>query len=149
MNLTQANAVRDAVANWAIGRNDVRNMAMLGSWARGNPRLTSDLDLLLLSDLAPEYQRRRTWLTEMDFQKAGFRLWSCESAIYGAVWSQHVRLLPAADVELTFAARSWAGTDPVDAGTRAVVKDAFQIIFDRDGLLARLVDAVISGQNTC
>jgi hypothetical protein len=54
-------------------------------------------------------------------------------------------LLPAAQVELTFAQCSWARTDPVDLGTRSIVKDAFEIIFDKDGTLARVVDAVMSG----
>jgi hypothetical protein len=53
--------------------------------------------------------------------------------------------MPAAKVELTFAKCSWARTDPVDPGTQTVVKDAFEIIFDKDGTLARVVNAVISG----
>jgi predicted nucleotidyltransferase len=142
MKLAEANAVTAAVADWAIERADIRAMAMLGSWARGNPRPGSDLDLLLLSDLAAEYQRCSTWLTGIDFRNAGFRPRSSERAVYGVVWSEHVHLLPAAEVELAFAKCSWAGTDPVDAGTRVVVRDAFQIIFDRDGILAKLVDAV-------
>src|SRR3974377_1169331 len=108
MKLADVDAITVPVANWAIERDDVRAMAMVGSWARGNPRPASDLDLLLLSDLALDYQRRRTWLTEIDFQKAGFRLRSSEGAVYGVVWSQHVHLLPAAEVELTFARCSWA-----------------------------------------
>jgi hypothetical protein len=104
---------------------------------------TSDLDLLLLSDLASDYQRCGRWLTEIDFQNAGFRLRSSESAICGVVWSQHVHLLPAAEVELTFATCSWASTDQIDNGTRAVLQDAFQIIFHRDDLLTKLVGAVM------
>jgi elongation factor P hydroxylase len=85
----QANAIAIAVAHWAIERDDIRAMAMLGSWARGDPRPTSDLDLLPLSDLAPDC-RNRTWLTEIAFQNAGFRFHSSDSAIYGIVWSEHV-----------------------------------------------------------
>ena len=144
MTPTEANAITAAVANWAIERDDIRAMALSGSWARGNPRSASDLDLLLLSDRVRDYVHCRTWLTEIAFQNAGFRLRSSESAIYGAVWSEHVHLLPVAEVELTFATCPWARTDPIDGGTRVVVKDAFQIVFDRDGTLAKLVDAVMS-----
>jgi hypothetical protein len=143
MKLADINAITIAVANWAIERDDIRAMAMLGSWVRGTARLTSDLDLLLLSDLASDYQRCRRWLTEIDFENAGFRLRLSKSAIYGVVWSQHVHLLPAAEVELTFATCSWASTDPIDNGTRVVLQDAFQIIFDRDELLTKLVVAVM------
>jgi hypothetical protein len=144
MKIAEARAVTAAVANWAITRADIRAMAMAGSWARGNPRPTSDLDLLLLSDLAPDYHRRTTWLSEIAFQNAGFRIRSIESAIYGVVWSLHAHLWPAAEVELTFAKCSWASTDPVDSGTQVVVRDALQIVFDHDGSLARLVASVRS-----
>jgi uncharacterized protein len=56
-----------------------------------------------------------------------------------------VHLLPAAEVELAFAKCSWAQTEPVDGGTRGVVNDAFQIIFDKDGMLSKLISAVMSG----
>jgi hypothetical protein len=141
MKLADVNAITTAAANWAIERDDIRAIAMLGSWVRGTPRPTSDLDLLLLSDLAADRQRCRRWLTEIDFQNAGFRLQSSESAIHGVVWSQHVYLRPAAEVEFTFAECSWASTDPIDNGTRLVLQDAFHIIFDRDELLTRLVVA--------
>jgi hypothetical protein len=42
------------------------------------------------------------------------------------------------EVELSFAAPSWAALDPIDAGTRAVVANGFQILLDKTGLLARL-----------
>jgi uncharacterized protein len=144
MEAAQANALTTIVAQWAILHDDIRGMARAGSWARGNPRPASDLDLLLLTDLAESY-RNRAWLREIDFRKAGFRLRSIENAIYGVVWSAHLHLTPAADVELTFAKCTWASVEPVDNGTRIVVQDAFQIIFDRDGILANLVTAVMTG----
>jgi hypothetical protein len=33
---------------------------------------------------------------------------------------------------------------PIDGGTRGVVEDAFRIIFDKDRILAKLVDAFMS-----
>jgi uncharacterized protein len=145
MKTAEANAIVSAVSRWAVERDDIRAMALIGSWSRGNPRQVSDIDLLLLSDRAHEYRRCRKWLTEIDFGGAGYRLQSSEIAIYGVVWSRHINLLPAAELELTFAECSWARTDPVDGGTRGVVQDAFRIIFDKDRILAKLVDAVLSG----
>jgi hypothetical protein len=144
MEADQANAITTVVAQWATERDDIRAMALSGSWARGNPGPTSDLDLLLLTDLAQDY-RNGTWPAEIVFQNAGFQLQSTDSAIYGVVWSAHLHLMPVADVELTFAKCAWASVDPVDNGTRVVVKDAFQIIFDRDGILAKLVNALMTG----
>ena len=145
MRRQEANAVIDAIGAWAIRRDDIRAMALVGSWARGNPHRASDIDVLLLTDNADEYRPRRTWLCEIDFRSAGYRLHSTKTTFYGVVWSRHVYLRPTAELELTFADCSWAETEPVDEGTRRVVKDAIRIIFDRDGSLARCIHAVKSG----
>jgi hypothetical protein len=78
MKLAEANALTAAVCSWAIRREDIRAMAMVGSWARGNPGPASDLDLLLLSDLAYDYRRRSTWST-FRTQASGFGLARAQS----------------------------------------------------------------------
>jgi uncharacterized protein len=143
MQATDAGAIVRMVADWAVDREDVRAMALIGSWARGDPHQGSDIDLLLLSDRAIEYRLHREWLTEIFREGAVYRILSTEDASYGVVWSRHLKLTPAGNAELTFAQCSWAGTNPVEPGTRSVVKDAFEIIFDKDGTLARLVNAVM------
>jgi uncharacterized protein len=145
MKAAGANAIISAVAAWALAHEDIRAMALVGSWARGNPHQGSDVDLLLLSDHADAYRRRRKWLSEIDFEGAGYRVVSTEIATYGVVWSRHVALVPTGKVELTFARCSWARIKPVDVGTRSVVKDAFRVILDKDRILAMLLDAVTSG----
>ena len=138
MKNAEVKAIIGAIAAWAVRRDDIRAMALIGSWARGNPQQTSDIDLLLLSDHHDEYRRRRKWLTEIDFKRAGFQLRSSNTVVYGVAWSRHLHLLPAAEVELTFAKCSWARTHPIEAGTRVVVKDALRIILDKDRSLAKL-----------
>jgi uncharacterized protein len=145
MKTADARAIVRVVADWAVDHEDIRAMAFIGSWARGDPHQGSDVDILLLSGCVVEYRLRSEWLAEISFEDAGYRVSSSEDADYGVVWSQHVILMPAAKVELTFAPCSWARTDPVDLGTRRIVKDAFEIVFDKDGALARVVDAVMSG----
>jgi uncharacterized protein len=142
MRIAEADALMRVVAGWAKRRDDIRAMALVGSWARGHPRRASDLDLLLLSERPADYRRRRKWLREIDFRAAGSRPRSSEGAAYGAAWSLHVHLRPVAEVELTFAGCAWANTTPIDDGTRSVVTDGLRIVLDRDGMLAKLVDAV-------
>src|ERR1700757_2231911 len=103
MRPADADALVSAVAAWALTRQDIRGMAGVGSLARGHPRRGSDIPLLLLSDRTADYRRRRTWLAEIDFDRAGYRVLSSENASCGAAWSRHVTLAPAAQVELTFA----------------------------------------------
>jgi hypothetical protein len=62
-----------------------------------------------------EYRHRQKWLAEIDLESAGFRIASSEDASYGVVWSCHIALSPAGKAELTFAPRSWARADTVDA----------------------------------
>ena len=145
MKTADAKAIVRRVADWAVYREDIRAMALCGSWARGDTHQGSDIDLLLLSDRAAEHRLHQEWLAEISFEGAGYRILWSEDASYGVVWSRHIALMPTAKVELTFAQCSWARTDPIDVGTRRIVKDAFEIILDKDGTLARLVNAVMSG----
>jgi uncharacterized protein len=143
MNRASAEAVIEAVAAWARTRADVRALALLGSWARGNPRPDSDVDLMAISDCAEGYRCSHEWMSEIDFDRAGHSIKSSDDATYGAVWSRHIHLDPAGEIELTFAPRAWASIAPLDAATRAIVNDAFRIILDKDGSLARLVRATV------
>lgn len=142
MNNASAKAVIEAVAAWARTRDDVHGLALVGSWARGNAGPDSDLDLLVLSDCAQVYRRSREWMSEIDFARAAHSIKSSDDVTYGAVWSRHIHLHPAGEVELTFALCAWASTAPLDAATRAIVNDGLRIILDKDGTLARLVAAV-------
>ena len=113
MKAADAKAIAGLVADWAVDREDIRAMALVGSWARGDPHQGSDIDLLLLSDRAIEYRLHREWSTEIFREGAVYRILSIEDASYGAVWSRHITLTPAGKVELTFAQCPWAATNPV------------------------------------
>jgi hypothetical protein len=116
-------------------------MAICGSWARGNPRPGSDLDLLIIAQ-DPDFLRcDQTWIRELRFSDAGFQYIGHKMVRYGAVWSAHVELQPDAELEPTFAGASWASVDPIDPGTLHVVADAFTILIDKDRILQRLCSA--------
>jgi predicted nucleotidyltransferase len=148
MENASAEAIIAAVAAWARTRDDVRALALIGSWARGNARPASDIDLLVLSDCAEGYRRSQEWMSEIDFDRAGHSIKSSNDATYGAVWSRHIHLHPAAEVELTFALCAWASAVPIESGTRAIVRDALRIILDKDGSLARLARVVTASKQT-
>jgi hypothetical protein len=134
----QANALIAVIARWVDARSDLRGLALCGSWARGDARVDSDLDLVVLS-AEPDRLADQGFLPEIDFPGAGFQSVSATKAHYGAVWSWHIDLHPSADVELTVAALAWASTAPMDEGTRAIAKDALRILVDKDELLKRLL----------
>ena len=94
MKSAEADAVINTVTHWATKCDDIRAMALLGSWARGNPRQTSDVGFLFLTDQTKKYRHRRKWLSEIAFRTAGYTVQSSDRAAYGDVWSLHIHLLP-------------------------------------------------------
>jgi hypothetical protein len=138
----QADLLVDAVRVWLEGRNDLRALAVAGSWARGNPKPSSDLDLIIVASDPEKYQFPDGWLCDVPFAIAGFKIDHYATCMYGIVWSCRVSLQPDAEVELTFAASAWANINPLDPGTKFVVADAFRIIVDKDGALQRLFTVV-------
>jgi hypothetical protein len=124
------------VVAWARCRSDIVGVALAGSWVRGAARDDSDIDLILLV-ADPRIFRRDDWLAEIQWHEARPAQW--RDADYGVVWSRHVRLIPPCEIELTFCSPSWAGTDPVDAGTAKVISDGCQVLLDKSGLFKKLL----------
>jgi predicted nucleotidyltransferase len=141
MNAVETNRLVAVIHALVRGRDDLRAMAVCGSWARGNPRPDSDLDVLIIAQSPKTLRRRQQWIREVKFSDAGFHYVDHKSTKYGVVWSAHIKLEPKAELELTFADEEWASVRPIDPGTRRVVMDAFEILLDKDGALQRLRDA--------
>ncbi|WP_460661923.1 hypothetical protein [Kribbella swartbergensis] len=98
--------------------------------------MTSDVDLIVLTDEPEKYCGSDDWL-----------------AAFGAVdvvrrqqWGPYVtevRLVRRSglEIEVDVTARAWANTDPVDAGTRRVVTDGMRVLHDPQAVLAALQKA--------
>jgi predicted nucleotidyltransferase len=145
MNAAEVNRLIAVIEALVSGRDELRGMAICGSWARGNPRPDSDLDVLIIAQEPGSLRRDEEWVHALRFSDAGFRYIGHHSAQYGAVWSAHIKLEPEAELELTFADKNWASVQRIDPSTRHVVTDAFTIIVDKDGRLRNLCDACSGG----
>ena len=122
-----------ALTSWAGGRPDVQAIALVGSRARNAARTDSDVDVVVISDEPAAYLEDAAWTR-------GLRVTSLtEPQKWGAVTSRRAEIGSGLEVEFGFASPSWANTDPVDEGTRRVVLNGFRVIYDRSGLLSRLV----------
>ena len=120
---------------WAQGRPDVVAVGLAGSWAHGNARMDSDVDVVLLTEDRTLYLEDDAWVYEV----GGVRLvWTRG---WGPMTERRFALPSGLEVELGVAPPSWAATDPVDEGTRRVVADGVSIVYDPKGVLARLLDA--------
>ena len=124
------------VTSWAGRQANVDGLVLVGSYARAQERLGSDVDIVvLLSDISA-YPAISSQLHEI---RDGSRL--VRSATWGPVREQRYRLRSGLIVEFGVAPASWADV-PLDPGTRRVLSDGHDILFDPKGLLTRAHDAV-------
>lgn len=107
--------------------------ALIGSHARGEARPDSDVDLMIVTSSPRRYMEDHEWMSAFGSpETVAVEQW-------GAVTSLRVRFERGPEVELGITAPEWLRTDPVDPGTAEVVRAGCRILFDRDGLLGRLV----------
>jgi uncharacterized protein len=130
-----------AVLRWAIGRNDIRGVALVGSHARGSARRDSDIDLVILAEMPEVFRADPSWLESIDWGAPPTRVRLCEDEDYGVVWSRRIWLEPDLELEIGFAPLAWASVSPLDPGTRQVIADGCRILHDPDGMLGRLCAA--------
>jgi len=120
---------------WAEGRPDVVAVVLVGSWARGDARMASDVDVVLLTEDQKPYLEGYAWLHEL----GGVGL--VRTRRWGPLTERRFALSSGLEVEMGVAPASWASANPVDGGTRRVVADGAAVVHDPKGLLARLVVA--------
>ncbi len=117
------------VAAWAASRQDVEAVALVGSYARGQARETSDVDLVILTPAFADLAADTTWFRRL---RPGSDL--VRSATWGPLLERRLRLGSGLVVELGLVAPSWAGL-PLDAGTRRVLSDGHRVLVDPHGVL--------------
>lgn len=120
---------------WAAQEPEPTPVLLVGSYARGQARADSDVDLVIITATPQHYLEDESWLHAFGMVQ------SVQLEDWGMVQSQRVFY---ADMEVEFGITTpaWAHIDPVDAGTARVVRDGAQIIHDPAGMLARLLNTV-------
>ena len=135
---TEYTEVCNSVVEWASRRPDITGVAVVGSWARSEPRMDSDIDLVILTTEKAAYTVSEDWASVAVSQPAEL----IRTHEWGPLTERRIRVASGLEVEFGFAPSSWAETDPVDPGTAGVVSDGCTPIFDRGELLQKLVEAV-------
>jgi uncharacterized protein len=130
--------VKRSVAQWARRQADIVGVALVGSWARSQARMDSDIDFVVLTPSQDRYVIQDGWPVEALSQPADI----IRTKKWGPLTERRVRLPSGLDVEFGFAPPAWASTDPVDPGTAQVVQGGCLPLVDPSGLLARVVEAV-------
>lgn len=135
-------AILRLTASWAATQPGILGLALVGSWARGAARPDSDIDLVILTEDPERYRLDRSWLLDIDWALVGLPVIGWRDADYGALWSRHITLADAVEVEFGFSLPAWASTSPIDAGTRRVATDGLRILYDPQHLFATLMAAL-------
>jgi uncharacterized protein len=130
--------VKRSVVRWARQRPDIVGVAIVGSWARSQARMDSDIDFVLLTLTKGLYASQDDWVVRAVSQHADI----VRTQEWGPLTERRVRLRSGLDIEFGFAEPSWASTDPVDPGTAQVVLDGCIPLVDQGGLFTRLIEAV-------
>jgi predicted nucleotidyltransferase len=128
----------ETVTAWVRQRSGVLAAAMVGSWARGEARMDSDVDVVLLTDDAAAFIDSDAWAQE----------WRAASIIrtqrWGVLTERRLALASGLEVEVGVVAPSWASPSPLDAGTAQVLAGGLIPLHDPHRLLDELVAAVAS-----
>jgi predicted nucleotidyltransferase len=125
-------------AAWAAREPGVVGALLVGSFARDEATIDSDVDIVVLSDRADAYREATDWVTEATGERAPV----VRSQCWGPVLERRVRLASGLEVEFGFVAPSWAQIDPLDEGTAGVVERGTRTLYDPDGVVSRLATAV-------
>ena len=126
-----------AVALWAENHVDIVSVALVGSHARGNARVDSDVDLVLQCASPARYLGDLSWISEFGVAK------DVSVEDYGVVQSVRVFYEDGPEVEYGITSSEWA-TLPLDEGTLKVLRDGVKVLLDRDGSLNRAVELALA-----
>ena len=120
----------DTFVTWASAQPDIQAIALVGSYARGEARDDSDIDLVILTDQSQKYRKDLKWIE-------GFgTVEKHQIEDYGNLTSLRVWYLDGKEVEYGITTPDWAAT-PLDSGTREVIRGGMIVLFERRDLLSR------------
>lgn len=111
---------------WAQEETSIESVILVGSWARGNNRPDSDLDLCVLT------AHRNRLLEENRFPSRFGAVRSRQTEHYGACTSVRVWYEEGTEIEFGLVEPGWIAL-PLDEGTRQVLSDGYCVLYDRAG----------------
>jgi uncharacterized protein len=125
----------EQLQRWASENEDVRALVLVGSFAHGEARPDSDLDVVLLTKNQHSYLGNTAWTSAFG------RVSRVELEPYGTVTSVRAFYDDGFEIEFSIAPADWAAK-PFDAGTEGVARRGIVVLFDRDGDATDLANAV-------
>ena len=125
----------DKVTHWAESQAEIMGLALVGSYARNEARVDSDIDLVLVTSHPQHFTNDPAWIKNFGLVKS----YAVED--WGLVTSLRVYYENGLEVEYGVTSSEWVNI-PIDAGTRKVISDGMQILVDKRGLLRQALREV-------
>lgn len=125
------------VKQWTETNPDITGLALVGSYARNEARADSDIDLVLITSQPRDFIDGPEWINIFGIVR------SFKIEEWGLVTSLRVYYEDDLEVEFGLTSSDWTSL-PIDEGTRKVISDGMQILFDKEELLGRALKAVQS-----
>lgn len=116
---------------WAEQSPQIESILLVGSWARGKNRASSDIDLIVLTEAKADMLCDPSWTARFG------RVVKQQTESYGACTSVRVWYQDGREVEFGLVLPSWAD-EPLDSGTARVLRDGYRVLADRTGRFASL-----------
>lgn len=101
----EAEAVMRAAISWAGRDATIRAVALVGSWSRGEPRMDSDVDLVVLTAAPARLLSRSDWTGVFGAVEAVGR-----RRDFGAIQERRLRLPTGLEIEVGIGSVTWAAT---------------------------------------
>ena len=105
---------------------DIKSIILVGSYARGQARADSDIDLVIITTEPDSY------INDTAFIKSFGRVLKQEKEYWGRVTSIRAWYDNGLEVEFGVTTPIWC-SKPLDAGTLRTLTDGYKVIFDRAG----------------
>jgi predicted nucleotidyltransferase len=121
----------EKVRQWACAEDKISALALVGSHARQQARPDSDIDFVIISDDAAQFEKDISWINRFGpVQSQAKEKWGIVTAI-------RVFYIDGQEIEFGLTSKNWADI-PVDAGTERVAKNGMVILKDPDKILGKL-----------
>lgn len=111
-------SVLQELQSFAQSEPDIQAIFLVGSYARGTPKPTSDVDIVIVSEQKEARLHRFDWLNRFG------RVKRIQTEYYGACTSLRVWFEKDYEVEFGLVLPSWLSL-PLDDGTRRVLSDGY------------------------
>lgn len=116
----------DRVKEWGENTSSIDSIVLVGSYARGTNKPTSDIDLCILTTEKDEL------ISDTDVFSEFGEVQRKTEEYYGAVTSIRIWYKDGFEVEYGIAEPSWID-QPLDAGTHQVLIDGYKVLIDKYG----------------